>query len=83
VDLQLPLRVQEYRPLTPQDAKMILLSRGYGILICLRSPDPTIVRNNTEVATSMGQNRFETGVLDPRSKLLGFHMSGSATHPIS
>jgi hypothetical protein len=28
MDLQLPLRMQECRPLTPQDAGMILLSRG-------------------------------------------------------
>jgi hypothetical protein len=25
----------------PQDAGMLVLSRGNGILICLRSPDPT------------------------------------------
>jgi hypothetical protein len=40
--LQLPLRVQECRPLTPQDAGMVLLSSRDGILICLRSPDPTL-----------------------------------------
>jgi hypothetical protein len=37
MDLQHPPRVQECRPLTPQDAGMIWLSRGDGILICLRS----------------------------------------------
>jgi hypothetical protein len=41
--LQLPLRLQECSPLTPQDAGMVWLSMGAGILICLRSPDPTII----------------------------------------
>jgi hypothetical protein len=34
-NLQLPLRVQECSPLTPQDAGVILLSRGDGIPIHL------------------------------------------------
>jgi hypothetical protein len=33
--LQLPLRMQECRPLTPQDAGMILIFMGDGILIHL------------------------------------------------
>jgi hypothetical protein len=34
--------MQEFRFATPsQDAGMIVLSRGDGIFICHRSPDPT------------------------------------------
>jgi hypothetical protein len=41
-DLYLSFRMQEFRPLTPQDAGMILLSMEDGIRICLRSSDPTV-----------------------------------------
>jgi hypothetical protein len=40
-DLYLSFRMQECRPPSPQDVGMIELSMGDGILICLRSPDPT------------------------------------------
>jgi hypothetical protein len=41
-DLYLSFRMQECRPPSPQDAGMILLSMGDGILICLRLSDPTV-----------------------------------------
>jgi hypothetical protein len=33
----------------PQDAGMLVLSTGDGILICLRSPDPTILKIHTSI----------------------------------
>jgi hypothetical protein len=41
-DLYLSFRTQERRPPSPQDAGMIWLSMGDGILICLRLSDPTL-----------------------------------------
>jgi hypothetical protein len=53
--LPLPLRVQECRPLTPWDAGMIwLLGVENGILICLRSPDPTNPLSETSTQLLLG-----------------------------
>jgi hypothetical protein len=43
--LYLLFRMQKCRFTTPQDAGMIVLSMGDGILICLRSLDPTAFLN--------------------------------------